>query len=323
MTETAPDTVQTVLLRLHVDEAGSVWYGHDRCFAEDSGLGASDFLKRHEEFGFQLDGVQQARLLGTVGNSELIVGLHQRRRRRPRQLGHQRLQLASPSVCPSAASRADPPQVLQLLWQPTTSGHTSGFRHDLNEKEFPTYALINSLSWCDEGRLDDRTTRILHYHPAWPALSFLPTLSPWAAAHVLTTVVDPRWFRDIAHHNRLSRLFVFLGLTPENVAAFVAGRRGPRHYDRFKNVLDAWAAVGAATANPDDPRNFLWRILHHHKGQKGLLRACQWFVRFVREVWLHELGSSEPEAVFVPGDFFRHAEEVRAYVQHREALKIE
>ncbi len=323
MTATVSKTIQTTLLRLHVDVGGIVWYGHDRCFAEDSGLTPVPFLKEHEQFGFQLDGVQQARLLGTASNAELIVALQQQRRRRPRQLGVQGIQLASPAVCPSSGCRSDPHQVMQLLWQPTTSGYTSGFWHDLSEKEFPTYALINRLASCDDGRLDDRTTRILHYHPAWPALSFLPTLSPWAAANLIAQIVDPRWFRDLTHHNRLSRLFVFLGLTPENVAAFVDGRRGPRHFDRFRFVLDAWSTRGAYTVNIDDPRNFLWRILRHHQGKNGLLTASKWFVRFIREVWLHELGSREPEAVFVTGDFFRNSEEIRAYVQHREALKIE
>ena len=323
----ATETASTTLLRLHVDASGHVWYGHDHCFAEDSGLPPEEFLKEHTHFGFFLPGVQQARLLGTAGNAELIVALHSHRRRRPKALAGQRIQLASPAVCPSTGCRADPAQVMQHLWQPTTSGHTAGFWHDLDEKAFPTYALINALAYCPEGKLDDRATRILHYHPAWPALAFLPTLEPWAAANVLATIVDPRWFQDLTHHNRLSRLFVFLGLLPENARAFVAGVRAGRHFDRFRNVLDAWSTNQSGPINLHDPRNFLWRILRHQQekeqNKNGLLLASKWFVRFVREVWLHELGSRTPEAVFLPGHFFRTDEEIRAYVTHREALKIE
>lgn len=319
--------VSTTLLRLHVDAGGQVWYGHDRCFAAGSDMGTEDFLKSHEHFGFELEGVQQVRLLGVPANAALIVDLHQRRRRRPKQLASQQIVLASPAVCPSAACRADPLQVMQHIWQPSTSGFTSGFWHFLGEREFPTYALITAMARGTGDKLDDLSCRILHYHPAWPALSFLPTLDPFNAAKVVTTIVDPRWFRDLCHPNRLGRLFEFLGLTPQNVRAHVHGQwSGDRHYDRFRWVLGAWASNDRQPelVNVNDPRNFLWRVMRSHMAteHKGLLRASQRFIRFIRFVWLHEMGSREPEAIFIPGEFFRTTEEIRAYVQHREALRL-
>lgn len=320
----APAT-NTTLLRLHVASDGQVWYGHDRCFASGSDMGAEDFLRSHEHFGFSLEGVQQVRLLGVPSNAELIVELHQRRRRKPKLYAGQQITLASPAVCPSAACRADPLQVMQHLWQPSTSGFTSGFWHQLGELEFPTYALINSLAKCPGPKLDDLSSRLLHYHPAWPALSFLPTVDTYQAAQVVTTIVDPRWFRDLCHPDRLSRLFEFMGLTPGNVRAFVDGLHVGRHYHRFRSVLDSWSVRQEEIITSNDPRNFLWRILRCHTAtpRRGLLRACQCFIRFVRFVWLHELGSREPEAVFIPGSFFRRPEEIRAYIEHRETLKRE
>lgn len=311
----------TQVLRLHVGPERTVWYGYDGCLGEDSFYSSKDFLRKSILLGLDLNHVRNIRLLGTAANAELIIGLHQRRIRNPAIVKTQSVQLCSPGICSLETNRLDSMFVLQQLWQPSPTGLLPGGWHELSEKDYTTYALINALQE-NHGMVDDRVKRIVRYHPAWPALSFLPNHDVEAGCQLLAEIVDPRWFRHPFHPHRLTKLNSFLGLTPANITAYVGGGSPSINFRRLQLVLHAWWNRCPESGNKA-PNAFLCRIvLHHGDHEKGLLRACQWFVRFVQEVWLHEIGHRRSEMTFVPSVFFRGEDESRAYDQHRATMKF-
>lgn len=309
------------VLRLHVGADGLVWYGHDSLPADCTGRPAAEFSQDAGSFDLGLDRAKSVRLVGVAANAALVIGLTRLHRTHPKLSAAQEILLGSPLVCPGPGRLASPQAVLQALWQPAATASAPGCWHLMGPREYTTYAIVTELA-ATGGHPSELARRSLRYHPAWPALSFLAGLDEDAACRLVATVVDPRWFRHPFRPGRLSRLNAFLGLTPANTAAYVAGVAGDRHADRARTVLDTWAGgFRHATAGPT---GFLHRVAARAPAGEyhvGLLRASVRFVRFLFEVWTAET-AGDPEVRFDPALFFKSPDEREAYADHRGRLRV-
>ena len=79
--------------------------------------------------------------------------------------------------------------------------------------DYPTYAMLARMT-RNNFVFDDAAKTYLHMHPAFRALSFIPTLVDNEISKLLVTTIDPRWYIDRRRPDRIKKLELFLGLTP-------------------------------------------------------------------------------------------------------------
>ncbi len=320
MFDADPDDSLT-LLRLHADLDGVVWYGHDGVPFGCTSRSVEDFCHNPDSLGLGLSRARAVRLLGVPDNAPLILALKKYHKERPKTADRQTVLLGSPQIVPGAVLRASPEAVLQAMWQPGATAAGPGCWHRMSGQEYTTYAIIDELKRSG-GQPGDMARRTLRYHPAWPALSFLAGLREDAACKLVAQIVEPRWFRHPFRPGRLSRLNSYLGLTPDNMAAFTGAGPPGRHYDRAELVLDTWAFGFKSSAAK--PGGFLHRIADlapEGEYHTGLLKASLRFVRLLFEVWTAE-SNNHPDGGFDPHRFFKRPAEALAYAAHREQLRV-
>lgn len=311
---TEPEKIE--VLRVHVAANGHVWYGDDVMPAIDSGLPVQEFLTP-DESGVELRRVRLVRVLGLRQNAALICGMYEIRA----QIREREIRLGSPALCQTQAVLDDPSKVLQYLWQPDTPSALVQHWHPCDKYDYLTYAMIKELT------ADPRSVQGHGYaalHPAWPALTFIDGVHLPSARQLLVDIVDPRWFIHYWRPHRHNRLYEYLGLTPQNIAAALgAGERG-RNYQRAENVLRVWRSENKKECTPDleAPGAFLRRLAGHYPDPvKGVLRACKKLVSFVTLLWLDAVTRKQPDTGFSPSAFFHTVEEYAAFQAHRSRAR--
>lgn len=307
-----PDRIET--LRLHTDKDGCIWYG------DDDSLGTNSFLEVQDFFGsnsneYNTDSIHHISLLGIKSNAKLIVALQRRRAAKPELNKQQQIQLFSPSIIATQAMRNNPEEVLQNLWQPNSFGALAGLCHAMDNNDFCSYFMTSEIGELDI--VPEIVTRIAPYHPAWPAIAYLKYYDINSACKLLTEIMDPRWYRHPFRPNRCSRLFSYLGLTPQNIKAYLSYGKPDRHYERAKLAISTWF-------NADKLDNgFLWRYYIGHSDQiKGLLRSTQRFISFLQTVWLSNISYPHPEMSFSKAIFFKDTLEELAFEKFRTTWKV-
>ena len=294
------------VLRLHTDDAGRIWYGDEQTLAAYTGQGAVVFCER---YGRLLNGADLIRVVGSRANASLLYQLSLR----PGWQNH--TQLCSPlSVCGSSMD------VLRGLWQPEGYAHLVGNRYQMRPEDGITYRLISEQHLLGTPQ-EELLWMQLRRHPAWPALAGIPALDKAAALAVICEIVDPRWFRHPQRPDRLSRLFSYLGLSPQNAAAYTSIAAQGRHFDRAAKVFRIWyssASLSYHYGRPLGPEDYLWRICLRHKEEaKGLLRASLRLMTLVAKLWLNKLlANNSPESLFDPTAYFRDFDEQQVFLRH-------
>lgn len=297
------------VLRIHQAKDGRLWTGDDRRVATDSGEGLEEFMA-----GETLQQYSRVRLLGTPGNAALVERLHTLRKKAGLPEGHS-VQIGSPAIC---RNPEEPTEALRAMWHSTVNQGVGERWVELEDKDYSTYALVAELKRND-WKPNDKVRQILQYHPAWPALSFIPGIDIDSAGILIGKIIDPRWFTHPLRPNRTSKLYQYLGLTPKNAEHLIYETDEPdRNFEHCRLVFAVWSETWAA---PDlvVPHRFLHRILRSSEtAVRGFLSANKKFIRFVKEVWLHELSANRK--LFDPELFFRYSEEAEAYEAHRSRL---
>jgi hypothetical protein len=292
--------------RVHTDLAGKVWLraeGDVRCVG-----GVADFLAC-PEFSYS----KEIWAVGDRCNADLLTKAFIQRK--PAHV----IKIGTPSVCPTVAQREDPHIVLSMIDDLHGCASSIGGFHQMTNSDYTVYRMVNHLSLSPRLR-DSECRHLVKYHPAWAALSFIPSLDIDNACVMLARIIDPRWFVSPGRPNRLQRLYTFLGLN-ENCFATSTG-----YNSIHANIVqDAWSSIAGTKPRPelDEPSNFLWRLVDKHQySPKGYYLAARKFVQFVRAVWLDTLVVSKSfDGWFVPEYFFSNDAEIRAYRKHREKFK--
>lgn len=297
------------VLRLHTDADGFVWYGDDAQFAVNSFLEPAQFVEDDERAGVDVRDTKAVRVLGVRENANLIVALQHCR---TANFVTQRVQLAPPTALPAVA-RTDPRKVLHYLWQPPA--HLAGAFKWMQRQDFCTYAMIDQMAIEKNGAVGEAARRILAYHPVWPGLAFVNGFSKDDACRLVREVVDPRWYRHETRPGRWNKLFLYMGLTPENAAAFMTGSEPGRNFERAKVVLHSWYKHQEGT--PGVRSAFLWHAYRSQKTREtGLLAAGKRLLQLVATLWSHAVSPPHPEFRFDPKRFFCDDDEAAAFAAH-------
>lgn len=308
------------VLRLHSDAAGHIWFGDDYTPGECSGLSVDEFFSGQEsQLGFDLRTAQRLRVLGIRQNAALIVRLYDTISHNGLRSPYSVIELGSPVVCPTNAVLTDPEAVMHYLWQPEPVSALHVLWHTLGKHDYCTYSLISCIDKAN--KITDHARHIVRYHPAWPALTFAIKPDLEAACATIANIVDARWFHHYGRANRLSKLFAYLGITPQNVRAFFQLGNPGRHFDRALRAIATWynraSVIAYNTGNCVGPEAYLWRVYASHRDpEKGVLRGTEQMLRLVNHVWLNAVMPPHPEVGFSSSQFFRYATEAKAFEKH-------
>lgn len=119
-------------------------------------------------------------------------------------------------------------EILQRAVQAYFSPSCGGF-HEFTELDYPAYALrVMSNPHSDSGfrpEFDADTVRyFVELHPLYFLSVSLPHLHFLDLASLIAEILDPRFFVDIYHTERFSKLYSYFGLFPENIRRILDGR---------------------------------------------------------------------------------------------------
>ena len=304
------------ILRLHTDADGIVWCGMNGVRAVNSKLLPEEFVSRNSFLT-----AKHVRILGVSDNASLIVKAYDTHKKThvlqsPTQSALKKtlrlLEVGSATICPIAAIRADPVEVLQRMWQLDTSGRLSAHWKRVDSNMFNSYLLRLSVEESTEKALS-----IFRYHPLAGSLGFLGSCSLSSCVWWAAEILDPRWFIHSDKPHRITKLTRFLGLTPSNFKLLLSGNTDlllkQRNGQRAKLTYDCWNTLNTDKVDYSSPHSFLWRINRQHGfGWKGALAASRSFVRFAILHWQDKLSSSS-RVFFDPESYFANSEEVEAY----------
>jgi hypothetical protein len=304
-----------VTIKLHTAETGHVWYSKGISPPTDSKQIVDEFMLSPVLSGMGLC----VRVLGMPQNAELLSALYLRRYK-----GEIRaLEVAGPQML--TASDNDPKLVI-IKMRGLTLAPACGGWHALSMLDYPTYAMLARMLRTNFV-FDDAARTYYHLHPAYRALSFIPTIASAEVAKLLTTIIDPRWYVDLRMPERTSKLELFLGLTPKiqtRVSDPAQILKRSREF-RCANVLACWKMADPDTVDLATPANFLYRVYKiAGGGPKGDLRASQAFVRYLRHNWLAGLENrlGVKDGLFAPNLFFKSPAEIESYTQHMATAKL-
>lgn len=298
-------------IKLHTADDGHVWYAKGISVPKNSEQIVDSFLLSPVVHGMGLI----FRLLGVKQNAELICALYLRHHK-----GEVRaIELAGPNILDRAEELASPGSVLLRMRGAVVASACGGW-HQLTMHDYPTYAMLARMLRTNF-IFDDTTAAYFNLHPAQKALSFIPTLSQEMAAKMLINIIDPRWYVDRRRPERIKKLELYTGLTPD-VQNKVSNKkyllRKAREM-RCVTVLDAWKTKPYEEVDIHNPANFLYRIWHANGGgSRGDLRASQAFLRYVNDNWLAglEKRTGTKDGLFAPDLFFKTPAEREAYNAH-------
>lgn len=300
-------------IKLHTDDAGSVWYSRGISAPQNSNQIVDSFLLSPVTAGMGLT----FRILGVPQNAELICSLFLRHHK-----GEVRaIELAGPNILDCRDDMQNPATVLLRMRGAVVASACGGW-HQLTMHDYPTYAMLARMSRTNYV-FDDTTEAYFNLHPAHRALLFIPTLSQEMAAKLLMSIIDPRWYIDRRRPERIKKMELFHGLTPsvqQKISAKNYILRKPREF-RCAMVLDSWKTKPFDEVDIKNPANFLYRIWQAHGGGvKGDLRASQAFLRYVNDNWLAglEKRTGRKDGLFAPDLFFKTKEQRAAYAAHMQ-----
>ena len=308
------------ILRLHTDSDGIVWCGQNGVRAVNSRLVPEEFVSRNSFSSAKL-----VRILGLPVNAQLIVKAYEAQKAKPAAqlpahsvLGKaaRSLEVGSAAICPTAAIRRDPTEVLQRMWQLDANGRLSAGWRRADSDMFNSYLLRTSLDESEE-----KAISIFRYHPLACPLGFLNVFNLKSCVRWACEVLDPRWFVHPDKPHRFTKLMCFLGLCPDNFKSFFENNSSRTHKSlgnqtrlrRASLTYDCWNTLIADDVDYTSPHNFLWRINKYHGfGWKGALASSRAFVRFAALHWQDKLNPLS-RVFFDPELYFASPEEVEAY----------
>lgn len=298
------------ILQVQIATDCTIWV--TRGTAHATSLKSSDLSLLEEEL--RTTSYEQVRMLGTSRNAAGIVWLHARLADSPSC----QLMIASPDICFTQDELDNPVISLNRMRQCLRPASLGGF-HRCTEHDMHMYRLV----LVSEAGLSDNTlVTMATKHPAWHDLSFVSTLNPVAAAKLLACIVDPRWYINMDHPTRLSKLKMYLGLTPANIQRWRNNENATSvRVKRCGLVLSAWGAPAGMPTNADmrKPGNFIWRRAIEKDGElRGLLRGCSMFISYCVHTWHQQIASttSGQQIEFFLADAMFDAEECKAYAAH-------
>lgn len=310
-------------LRVHTDSDGIVWCSQHGVPVRCTGMTPEKFISNAV-----FKSASVVRVVGATVNSTLLLGMYERHKSAALN-ATRKIYIGNPAMLPVRALLDDPEEVLLRLWQQDANARIASMWHTMGPVEFNSHLLCSAVN--NSKAVNEHARMVFRYHPVYNSLSFFSEVNVDLLIRWVCAVVDPRWFIDPDHPNRLSKLMRFSGLTPSNFEEFAtsltdsmwdnAGRNlqlAPddlwgRHWKKAVMIYGSWATQEPSLASPSA---FFWRIFRQYNGSsKGMLKASQSFLRFITLHWMQGLSASK-RSLFDPLLFFKTGAEIAAYNKH-------
>ena len=158
---------------------------------------------------------------------------------------------------------------------------------------------------------------LMKQHPLWGYATFVNGIDEASFVHVLSYILDPRWFVDTDKPYRLSRMYSWLGL--------MHGTQSEEKIKRKEKVHGCWASGTALGADHD--KKIKWDIadeankLFANKQEWHMeLRSSQLFIRYIRMAWLdcfYPYPNPWMERVLDPDLFFKSEDSALKFKCHK------
>lgn len=218
------------------------------------------------------------------------------------------------------------PKIFEDMRTCRLSGSTGGW-HAASSADLAVYRLISGVvaELPDPGDQAsvDQLMPLLRDHPAWPAISFIPTAHYGCAMKLLAVIVDPRWHINPEKPDSRQSLYRFLGrshleehgmrlwaqespfievgtdTSSRRAALWLMSWSNGELYGRFNGVAEGV-----------HPRDYLRRFPFYDASLR--------FASFLHSVWLAGMLSRE---LFVPEYFFRDSVVADTYRRHIRSLE--
>lgn len=291
----------TTMIRLHVAAGNAIWGAVGNVLPQPLASSLEEVL-RHPAV-LQADGF---RLLGTRENAPLIARLFERWQ--AGQAGP--VELATPLLAPTTAARQDPRVALSYMRTDRSGMPASlGGWHTMQPAEYPAYAFT-----C--------TDLPLERHPAWPAIAFISGLRPAPMREALGEILDPRWYIDLQHPNRIGRLQAYMGCSPRTVAEVLDHTGGSARHRRLQLL---YGSVDF-DLDPTLPGAFLQRTYRQHADDKrrwlAVVRTCARLVAYLRHTWLDSIRPpQQADPLFSAAEFFRDPKDFSGFRLHLRSFR--
>ncbi len=279
-------------LYLYVDSVKNIWYCNEKSKPVCLHTNLEHIYKHSKLSG------NYFRFAGLPNNFPLIAALYERKVKR----NNGRVEICSPQVFRSHSESSVPSSLLVL--QHEASVNCYGGWRELRNLEYSTIQLALATGIHAKELNIPRIENLLRAHPIWPELAFIPNLNFVPCAHMLSIILDPRWYVDPLHPSRGSKLRNYLGLSPRSIKKLDDNSQKLDIYDWRCRI------VTSSLTWTSDSDCFIYNTfnkLKKHDVLKAMLRASQLFVEYVRLVWLSVLGSGahQKESLFIPKYFFK------------------
>jgi len=303
------------VVRLHTGDNGLVWLGTDNDLGKETPFDTKSALDDKHIMSV-LSSSQVVRIVGTQRNAPLICRLYELQYGGGKLCNTKVLLFSPDAVC----NTDDVASTLDTLWRVPDSSRLSGHFHEMDKGDYIAYSLIKLVATEVPGPVSRKVRRLVPWHPAWPACTFVRSLDVSEASRLLCDIIDPRWYRHLTHPGRFGRLYRSLGVTKENVHAFIYGKPGGKHFDRAKTAIRTWYNDGL-NKNANDCSNFLAVYLRKYPLPEAVHRGTQKLIEFIATFWLDSTRAYHPELGFDAGRFFKHTVTAREFAGHLISYK--
>ena len=266
-------SLESSVLKVTLDSNGEVWVIAGDRMPVSTKYCVKEYVDRIDKAGAGLDKV---RVLGSAKNAELIVRLY--RLKIKNQL--KSLEVGSPIISPNDDAAAS-----LIKMRMTTLPPSMGGWHEASASDCVAYGVGVLMRSSGEGS-HIQACDLMKQHPAWNYVSFIPHIDAMFFTKVMARIADPRWFIDIEHPNRLSRLNAWLGLC-----------NGPQTDEKLIHKFDVYSCWSKGlTESSGELHKPGWFLLREGKKRwmyalpwVATLRMSQLFIKYVRMSWMDSL----------------------------------
>lgn len=266
-------TVESSVLKVTLDSHGEVWAIAGDRMPSCTSLSVKDYVDRLDKLGTPIDKI---RVLGSARNAELIVRLYRMKIRNHLKS----LEVGSPIISSNDDAASSLIKMRMASLPPSMGGW-----HEASASDCVAYGVGVLMRSSDQGS-HEQACELMKQHPIWSYVSFIPHIDAMFFTKVVARIADPRWFIDVNHPNRLSRLNAWLGLC-----------NGPQTDDKLIHKFDVYSSwCNGLSNNAGELHKPGWFIIRegrrrwpNHKIWVTALRMSQLFIKYVRLAWMDSL----------------------------------
>lgn len=318
--------IDSSYLKVIADNDHKVWAIDGDKTPKELGVYVDEFVNEIKATGRH----KLIRVIASEGNHPLITKLY-----RCKMDGDlDSVQLATPSLL-----QKNKPASSLLRMRMCALPASLGGWHEMTSDDFVMYTMARlvyfyynleiktkkdgSPTLKSKKQMDDifsHITNLLNNHPVWPYLSFIDGINPVAAADVLTSICDPRWFVDPDRPDRLSKLYSWLGLSGHEGSSQKLRRAASAKACWISDYVEFKRDSGLLGKKLKDPSCF---ILKHANKKWGSDDAkwpdscvSKYLVKFIKLSWMdciYPFPNPWMEPLFNYSEFFKDPAATKAF----------